>query len=133
MFARIHGDRVVYQDLKLGTSDSMGDWNHAAIFMYEISTGTTTQITSGAWIAAYPDVHDNIIVWADYRDSVNPNNNTSFAGVQIWGYNIDTSTEFQITNILNRPKTMPRIWGDKVFVDMAKTTGGNAIYMFDLP
>ncbi len=25
------------------------------------------------------------------------------------------------------------IWGDKVFVDMAKTTGGNAIYMFGLP
>ncbi len=131
--ARIHEDRVVYMDMRFGDSDPMGDWNHSAIFMYEISTGTTTQITSGAWIASYPDVHDNIIVWADYRDSANPNNNTSFAGVQIWGYNIDTSTEFQITNILNRPKTMPRIWGDKVFVDMAKTTGGNAIYMFDLP
>ena len=131
--ARIHGDRVVYQDLRFGDSDPMGDWNHSAIFMYEISTGTTTQITSGAWIAAYPDVHDNIIVWADYRDSANPNNKDSLSGVEIWGYNIDTSTEFQITNLPGRAKTTPRIWGDKVFVHMYKATSGDAIYMFDLP
>jgi len=35
-------------------------------------------------------------------------------------------------NLTNRPKTMPRIWGDKIFVDMSKN-GGNAIYMFELP
>ena len=80
-----------------------------------------------------PDIYDNIIIWADYRDSANPNDVDSFSGVQIWGYNIDTATEFQITNIPDRPKTMPRIWGDKVFVDMQKTTGGSAIYMFPLP
>jgi beta propeller repeat protein len=132
---RIHGTRVVYMDLKLGTSGAMGDWNHAAVFMYDLVTHETTQITSGEWIASYPDIHENIIVWADYRNSANPNDKNSFAGVQIWGYNIDTTTEFQITNIADRPKTMPRIWGDKVFVDMAQTTPGkvNAIYMFDLP
>jgi beta propeller repeat protein len=130
---RIHGDRVVYMDLQFGDSGGMGNWNHSAVFMYEISTGVTTQITSGAWIAAYPDVYDNIIVWADYRDSANPNNKNSLSGVEIWGYNIDTTTEFKITNLPGRAKTTPRIWGDKVFVAMYKATSGDAIYMFDLP
>ena len=131
---RIHGSRVVYQDLKLGDGDPMGNWNHSAVFMHDLATHETTQITSGEWIAAYPDIHENIIVWADYRDSANPNNNTSFAGVQIWGYNLDTETEFQITDIPDRPKQTPRIWDDKVFVHMYKTTPGqDAIYMFDLP
>ena len=131
--ARIQGDRVVYQDLRFGDSDPMGNWNHSAIFMYEISTGTTTQITNGAWIAAYPDVYDNIIIWADYRDSADPNDKNSLSGVEIWGYNIDTTTEFKITNLPGRVKTTPRIWGDKVFVAMYKATSGDAIYMFDLP
>lgn len=131
---KIQGTRVVYMDLKLGTSGPMGDWNHAAVFMYDLETHETTQITSGEWIAAYPDIHENIIVWADYRDSADPNNNTSFAGVQIWGYNLDTETEFQITDIPDRPKQTPRVWGEKVFVHMYKTTPGqDAIYMFDLP
>ncbi|MCK9460852.1 MAG: hypothetical protein M0R80_14535 [Proteobacteria bacterium] len=132
---RIHGNRVVYMDLKLGTSGAMGDWNHAAIFMYDLESHETTQITSGEWIASYPDVHENIVIWSDYRDSSNPNHADSFAGVQIWGYNLDTETEFQVTNIPDRVKATSRIWGDKVFLDMAQTTPGmvNAIYMFDLP
>jgi Tol biopolymer transport system component len=131
---RIHGTRVVYMDLKLGTSGPMGDWNHAAIFMHDLATHETTQITSGEWIAAEPDIHENIVVWADSRACANPNDKNDFANVEIWGYNLDTGTEFQITNLPGRPKAMPRIWGDKVFVHMYKTTPGqNAIYMFDLP
>lgn len=129
---KIQGNTVVYMDLKLGDSYLDGNWNHAAIFAYDIATHETTQITSGEWVAAYPDVYDNIIVWLDYRASSDPNNAMSFDGVEIWGYNMDTATEFQITNISGRPKQTPRIWGDKVFVDMANA-GGNAIYMFDLP
>jgi len=131
---RIHGSRVVYQDLRFGDGGSpMASWAHSAVFMYDLGTHETTQITSGEWIAAYPDVHENIIVWADYRASADPNDAESFSGVEIWGYNVDTETEFQITNIPGRGKTTPRIWGDKVFVQMYKASGGDAIYMFDLP
>ena len=131
---RIHGTRVVYQDLRFGSGGTpQTSWAHSAIFMYDLNTHITTQITSGAWIAADPDVHNNIIVWADYRDSADPNNQNSLSGVEIWGYNIDTSTEFKITNLPGRAKTTPRIWGDKVFVHMYKATSGDAIYMFDLP
>jgi hypothetical protein len=132
---RIYGTKVVYMDLKLGTSGLMGDWNHAAIFMYDLESHETTQITSGEWIASFPDINENVVIWSDYRDCADPNNKNSFENVQIWGYNLDTETEFQVTNIPDRVKSTSRIWGDKVFLDMAQTTPGkvNAIYMFDLP
>jgi hypothetical protein len=132
---RIHGNRVVYQDLRFGDGGTpQTSWAHSAVFMHDLASHETTQITSGEWIAADPDVHENIVVWADYRDSAAPNDANSFSGVEIWGYNLDTETEFQITDLPGRSKTTPRIWGDKVFVHMYKTTPGqDAIYMFDLP
>ena len=103
--------------------------------MYNLTSGETTQITSGDWIASFPDIYNNIIIWSDSRDCSNPNDKNSIDNIQIWGYNLDTSTEFQITNIPDRTKATSRIWGDKVFVHMAQTTAGmsDAIYMFDLP
>jgi beta propeller repeat protein len=133
MNPRIYGTRVVYHDLKLGNSLPAGDWNHAAVFMYDLETKTTTQITSGEWIAADPDIYENIVVWADSRACSNPNDKHDLANVEIWGYNLDTATEFQITDLPGRAKETPRIWGDKVFVHMYKAAGGDAIYMFDLP
>ena len=133
MDPRISGTRVVYSDLKLGNSLPAGDWNHAAVFLYDLVTKETTQITSGEWIAAEPDIYENIVVWADSRACSNPNDKNDLANVEIWGYNIDTATEFQITNLPGRAKETPRIWGNHVFVHMYKTTGGDAIYMFDLP
>ena len=131
--ARIQGDRVVYQDLRFGTSDPMGNWNHSAVFLYDLTTQTAQQITNQAWISAYPDVYGDIIVWVDYRNCSDPNNKNSTSNVEIWGYNISTDTTFQITDLPGRSKTTPRIWGDKVFVHMYKETSGDAIYMFDLP
>ncbi len=63
---------------------------------------------------------------------MNPNNKNDFSNVEIYGYNLKTKKEFRVTNVPNRSKTMPRIWEDKVFVDMSSDSG-NAIYMFELP
>jgi hypothetical protein len=134
--ARIHRKYVVYQDLRYGENSdpTMGDWNHSVVFLYNLQTKEAKQITNQDWISAYPDVNGDIIVWADYRESANPNDKNSLAGVQIWGYNLSTEYEFQITDIPNRAKSLPRIWEDKVFVAMYKETPGeDAIYMFDLP
>ncbi|MDD5309790.1 MAG: hypothetical protein PHU25_20940 [Deltaproteobacteria bacterium] len=139
-YPRIQGDRVVYVDLKFGTNQDavMGDWNHAAIFVYDMKTKERPQVTSGDWTCVAPDIWNEIVVWADYRDCNNPNNGNDFSNVQVWGYNLDTKKEFRITNLPTaaypeRPKEDPRVWGYKVFVDMMKPAGGTAIYMFDLP
>ena len=130
---RFQGSTVVYMDLRFGDSQFSGNWNHSAVFAYDLVTHETTQVTSGEWIATYPDVYDGIVVWGDYRDCANPNNIGIYSCVEIWGYNLATGTEFKITDLPGRAKQTPRIWGDKVFVDMSKSTGGSAIFMFDLP
>lgn len=139
---RIQGRKVVYGDLRFGTNQDgvMGDHNHQALFVYDLDTQAHIQITSGDWIAAYPDIWHEIVVWMDYRDCSQPNNINNFSNVQIWGYNLNTEQEFKITNLPDeawpeRPKEHPRIWGYKIFVDMAHSSPDieNAIYMFDLP
>ncbi len=131
---RIHKRRVVYMDLRLGESDTRGNWEHGAVFMKDLDTGEVTRITGGETLAAYPDIHDDIIVWMDYRDCDNPNNKDDHSHIEIWGYDLRTETEFQITDLPDWPKGFPRVWEDKVYVHMFREfAGGNAIYQFDLP
>jgi hypothetical protein len=129
---RLHDKRVVYMDLRFGDNNPLGSWKHSAVFLYDLDTEETTQIAGGDWIACYPDVHGDIVVWQDYRASNDPNNGYDFSGVEIWGYNLATQTEFQVTDLPGRAKQTPRVWGGYVYVDMVKP-GGNAIYRFDLP
>jgi beta propeller repeat protein len=133
IYTRFQGNTVVYMDLRFGDNLLMGDWNHAAVFAYDLSTSESKQITNAEWIAANPDVYDNIVVWQDFRASANPNNKMSLSGTEIWGYNLTTETEFQVTNLPGRIKQTPRIWEDKVFVHMSVGSGGDGIFMFDLP
>jgi hypothetical protein len=113
--ARVQDGRVVYQDLSIGGTESR------------------VRLTNGEWIAAYPDVFGDIVIWADYRNCADPNNKNSFYNVEIWGHDLVSGVDFQITDLPGRAKTTPRIWGDKVYVHMYTTTGGSAIYMFDIP
>lgn len=130
---RIQDGRVVYQDLSLGTSSCFGNWANAAVIVYEMETGARVRLTNGEWIAAIPDVFGDIVIWADYRNCSNPNNKDSFYDVEIWGHDMVSGVDFQITDLPGRAKTTPRIWGDKVYTHMYTTTGGSAIYMFDVP
>lgn len=133
-FPRIKGTKVVYMDLRFGDSGYSGDWNHAAIFMYDLVSHETTQITDGSAIAIDPDLDGDIVVWMDYRACPDPNGSyESYYCAEVWGYNLETETEFQVTNLPGRMKQTPRIWGDRVFIQMSKVGGGDAIYMFDLP
>jgi beta propeller repeat protein len=125
MYTRsIHLDLVVIQTLSA----------HTRQFLKDLSTGETTQITSGETLAANPDIHDDIVVWMDYRACDNPNNKNDHQNIEIWGYDLSTETEFQITDLPGWPKGFPRIWKDKVYVHMFRELAkGDAIYEFDLP
>ncbi len=132
IFPRIHENRVVY--MELGSSPPWGNWAGSAVVVHDLETSEKTQATSGEWIAAEPDVFGDIVVWSDYRGCDNPNDKNDFSNVEVWGYNLKTQQEFQITNLPGRKKAHPRIWGDKVFVQMyRKSSTDTSIYMFDLP
>lgn len=132
-FARVQDGRVVYQDLSLGTASCFSSWANAAVFVYDIETESRVRLTNGEWIAAIPDIFGDIVIWADYRNCADPNHKNSFYNVEIWGHDLVSGVDFQITDLPGRAKTTPRIWGDKVYVHMYTTTGGSAIYMFDIP
>jgi beta propeller repeat protein len=133
IWPRIHEDRVVWQDFRLGSGVPTGSWEHSAIFAKDLSTGDVKQITDGSAIASFPDVHGDRIVWTDYRHCGNPHDKNDFANVEVYGYNLATQTEFRVTNLPGRPKSIPRVWGEKAFVEMRTMGGGTAVYMFDLP
>ena len=133
IFPRIHGDRVVWQDFRLGEGEPTGSWEHCAIFMNDLSSDEVTQVTDGAAIAAYPDVHGDVVVWQDYRHCDDPQDKSDFDNVEIYGYNLANEIEARITDLPGRPKVHPRVWGDRVFVDMQTLEAGNAIFVFDLP
>ncbi len=133
IWPRIHEDRVVWQDFRLGSGEPTGSWDHSAIFTKNLSTGDVKQITDGSAIASFPDVHGDRIVWTDYRHCNDPQNVNEFSNVEVYGYNLSTQAEFRVTNLPGRDKSLPRIWGERVFVTMMTLDGDSGIYMFDLP
>ena len=100
--------------------------------MKDLDSGEVKQITDGSAIASYPDIHDDIIVWMDWRNCPNPNNKNDLSAIEIWGHNLKTGKTFQITDLPSYQKGYPRIWGDKVFVHMFNGPKDH-IYVFDLP
>ena len=129
---RIQDGRVVYMDYRFGSGSSTGSWEHAAIFLYDLNTKERIQITNGESIAATPDIFGNIVVWLDYRHCDNPQEKNDFQNIEIYGYNLKTKKEVRLTNIPDRPKANPRIWGEKLFVEMS-TSYGSGLFVFDLP
>jgi hypothetical protein len=131
---RLQGSLVVYQDLRLGDSTLEGDWNHSSVWLNNISTEQTVQITDGSSIAANPDVFGDTVIWEDFRHCPDPQNKNQFYCVEVFGKNLLTDVEFQITDLPTYAKQPPpRIWGDKVFVHMYPPSGGSALFVFDLP
>ncbi len=89
----VSGDYVVWQDERHGNSD---------IYLYEISTGTETQITDEESRNQFtPDVSDDYVVW--WND----------LGDDIYLYEISTGTETQITDEAGDEIT-PAVSGDYV-------------------
>ena len=110
----------------------MESQDHTAIFAKDLDTGAVTQLTDGSAIAASPDVYGNVVVWLDWRNCADPQNQNIMDCAEVYGHNLATGVEVRITYLPDRAKQTARIWSNHLFVDM-KTTSGNAIFMIDLP
>jgi len=113
MFPGIWENRIVY------TSDENGNYN---VFLYEIDTGVTTQITDdpkGQWS---PQIWGDIIVYVDNRNG----------NRDVYAYDLGTGTEIQITTDTANQQH-PYIYGDiVVWTDYrdAVIEQGMDIYMY---
>ena len=114
-YPAIYGDKVVWAYYVLLTG------GYKNIFMYDLSTGQETQITTNAKSQFSIDIYGNKVVWADYR-----NGNSD-----IYMYDLSTGQETQITtNTANQ--TGPTIHGDKIVWVDDRNNNTNNIYMYNL-
>lgn len=134
LYPRFHEQNVVYTDLREGQSTPWQDWANAAVYLKNLTTNHNSKIEGGEWIATYPDVHENLIVWIDYRNSTDPNDKNSLDNTEIWSYNLQNQQKQQITAHPGRKKINPRIWDNNLYLQMEKQDGnGDAIYKLEIP
>jgi beta propeller repeat protein len=87
-----------------------------------------TRITNDSAVQNYPKIYNNYIVWEDERNIQNPFESFSEENYDIYGYNLDTDVEFQITEDQSK-QAKPAIWGDIVtWGDWGNDTNGIGIY-----
>ncbi|UCG70640.1 MAG: hypothetical protein JSV09_06380 [Thermoplasmata archaeon] len=104
-------NRIVYDNGENGNAD---------IYLYDITTGDTTQITTDPNHQFNPKICGDIIVYVDSRNGNN----------DIYAYDLGTQTEMQITTD-PAPQRHPYIYGDIItWTDFRGPYGGEDIYMY---
>lgn len=120
LYPEIHGDYIVWQTGIIPTTTD--DWQ---VYMYEISTGITTQITNQPNIShLQPKIHNDRIVWSK--------GNGSLTSTDIFMYDIASSTTTQITNY-NSCDRQPDIYEDIIaYTHCNAGWYDEEIYLYDL-
>ena len=110
------GNRIV------GTNDWEG--REGVVYMYDLSTAMKTKITAKGSAYGGPDISGNLIVWPDLRNSGHP------SGLDLYMYDLSTSTESRITTSKSVAWSVPSIYGDRIVWE--DNRNGSDIYMFTL-
>ena len=103
--ASIYGNKIVWADRRSADLDN-SYMHNPGIYMYDISTSTETQITSGFVsdeLYLRPSISEKRVVWQDGR-----NGNSD-----IYVYDLSTSTETRITTDESKQE-IPSIYGNTV-------------------
>lgn len=131
--AVIYEDTIVWTDMRNAnlTSDNWLDWN-VDVYMYNITTGEETQVTTNESNQLLPAIYGDRIVWEDYRnfnETVNINDTDEIVvwNSDIYMYNISSQEEMQVTSN-DSSQEYPAIYNDTlVWVDIID--GISDIYM----
>lgn len=107
---RISGDFVVWSDEQSDGEQIVNNgFGLSNIYGFNISTGEKFPLVTHSALQTLPEISDNIVVWLDYRKSINSKKGSH----SIFGYNLKNKTEFLIVNREN-PVTSPDISGNIV-------------------
>jgi beta propeller repeat protein len=109
----IYGDKIVW-------SDNINGNYKFNVWMYDLSTHTSKQITTDNFNQLDTEIYGDKIVWIDNRNS----------NWDIYMYDLSTDTERQITTDLNNQND-PHIYEDKIVWQDYRNSNWD-IYMYDL-
>lgn len=122
-------DRIVWMDSRnggiiAGYGKLAGNWD---IYMYNLSTAQETQISNNEFAQMYPDIYEDRIVWADYR-----NDSWPLTKPEIYIYNLSSSTETRLTT--NSSCSVPAVYEDRIVWEYGQEEGDEDfdIYMYNL-
>ena len=90
------------------------------VFVYDVATGTTRQITTSTADQTNPKISGNLVVWRDNRNGA--------ATFDLYGFDLTSGTEFVVANDPNHDEQLHDIdGGDIAFTD--NRTGNYDVYV----
>ncbi len=123
----IYRDRVVWMDsrnggIRTGYEEFAGNWD---IYMYTFSTAQETQLSTNEFAQLYPDIYEDKIVWADYR-----NDSWPLTKPEIYMYNLSASIETYLPT--NSSGSTPAVYEDRIVWEYGQEEMDFDIYMYNL-
>lgn len=93
----VWGDKVVWSDLRNGTGDAKYTYENLDVYLYDITTGRTRQITDDPSDQEWPHIHGRYITWNDMRNGSRPVEGGSPSGADVYLYDLETDEEKRVT------------------------------------
>ncbi len=120
----VYGAYIIYLSHEWGVSFD-------DIYLYDISTGATTQITHGGRDKKYPKIFGDIIVWQDHRESYPTSGGGITYSGNIYMYDLSSGQETPVTRSLDY-QFSPDVWGTIIVWQNKDANGNYDIYMCDI-
>lgn len=125
MSSSVWGDKIVWEDYRndeYGTTASGGNRN-ADIYLYNMTSNETVQLTTNDSDQRKPDIWKNYVVWEDYR-----NGEADIYYLDLTSSNLDPK---RVTNDKNS-QIRPRIHSGKIVWEDYRNHDFGDIYLYDI-
>jgi hypothetical protein len=124
---QVAGDKIVWVDHRNDATGYRLNPKNSDIYMHDLSTGTTTAVTTHSARQEEADVHGDWVIWQDYRAAPD---GISGKEIDIWAKNMATGKEYQVTAYPHL-EVYPRVDTGRLFYQRV-VNGSRGIHMVDI-